>query len=120
MQNKLGRNSHYELSYEAVSRHIGGLTPTASIRCVDFGLQFEVSNSSSNLSMREASGQSFKSSVSHTWLHDTQDDRLTGSRGFYAKIFQEIAGIGGDAKFHKFEADGKFSRPLFPGAVSPA
>lgn len=67
--------------------------------------------------MREASGQSFKSSISHTWLRDTRDDKLTGTRGYYTKITQELAGIGGDAKFHKLEAEGQLSRPLFPGVV---
>jgi outer membrane protein insertion porin family len=67
--------------------------------------------------MREASGHSLKSSLSHTWVRDTRDDKLTGTRGFYTKAFQEVAGIGGDAKFHKLEAEGQFSRPLFPGAV---
>jgi len=34
MQNKLAGNSYYEVAYEAVFRHISGLTPTASIRYV--------------------------------------------------------------------------------------
>jgi len=67
--------------------------------------------------MREASGHSLKSSLSHTWVRDTRDDKLTGTRGIYTKVSQEIAGIGGDAKFHKLEAEGQLSRPLFPGAV---
>ena len=67
--------------------------------------------------MREASGQSFKSSLSHTWVRDTRDDKLTGTRGIYTKIYQEIAGIGGDAKFHKLEAEGQLSRSLFAGTV---
>jgi outer membrane protein assembly factor BamA len=68
-------------------------------------------------SMREASGHSFKSSLSHTWVRDTRDDRVIGTHGLYAKVHQEIAGIGGDAKFHKFEAEGQLSRSLCPGAV---
>jgi hypothetical protein len=32
VQNKLGGASYYEMAYEAVFRHISGLTPTASIR----------------------------------------------------------------------------------------
>lgn len=67
--------------------------------------------------MREASGQSFKSSILHTWLRDTRDNKLTGTRGFYTKITQELAGLGGDAKFHKLEAEGQLSRPIIPGVV---
>ena len=69
--------------------------------------------------MREASGHSFKSSLSHTWVRDTRDDKLTSTRGLYTKMYQEVAGIGGDAKFHKIEAEGQLSRALFPGAVRP-
>lgn len=68
--------------------------------------------------MREASGHSLKSSLSHTWVRDTRDDKLTGTKGLYLRVFQELAGLGGDAKFHKFEAQGQLSRPLFPGTVS--
>lgn len=67
--------------------------------------------------MRQAAGYSFKSSISHTLVNDTRDDKLAGTRGFYTKIFQEIAGLGGDALFHKFEAEGQLSRTLFPGTV---
>ena len=68
--------------------------------------------------MRKASGNSLKSSFSHTFIHDTWDNSLMGTRGLYMKVFQEVAGLGGDAKFHKFEAEGQLSRSLFPGTVS--
>ena len=68
--------------------------------------------------MRKASGNSLKSSFSHTFIHDTRDDNLMGTRGLYMKVFREVAGLGGDAKFHKFEAEGQLSRSLFPGTVS--
>lgn len=67
--------------------------------------------------MREAAGHSLKSSLSHTLVLDTRDDKLTGTRGYYMKVFHEIAGLGGDARFHKIEAEGQLSRPLFPGTV---
>ncbi|KAI0353404.1 hypothetical protein OH77DRAFT_628273 [Trametes cingulata] len=87
----------HEVGYEAVLRHISNLTPSASI------------------SMREAAGQSVKSSVYHSWTRDTRDDRLLGTRGSYTKLFQEFAGLGGDASFYKTEAHGQFARSLFPG-----
>ncbi|RDB18693.1 SAM50-like protein SPAC17C9.06 [Hypsizygus marmoreus] len=92
----VGRGAH-ELAYEAVLRHIGDLTPTASI------------------SMREAAGQTLKSSVSHSFTLDTRDDRLTATRGHYAKISNEFAGLGGDASFYKGEVEGQLSRPIFDG-----
>ncbi|KAJ7716259.1 surface antigen-domain-containing protein [Mycena maculata] len=87
----------HEFAYEAVLRHIGSLKPDAS------------------LNMREAAGQSVKSSVSHTFVLDSRNDRLTPTRGFYLKVAHETAGFGGDASFLKSETHGQVSRPIFPG-----
>ncbi|KAF8067576.1 surface antigen-domain-containing protein [Lyophyllum atratum] len=92
----LPRGAH-ELAYEAVLRHVGDLTPTASI------------------SMREYAGQTFKSSLSHSYILDTRDDRSMATRGYYAKVFNEYAGLGGDASFYKGELEGQISRPIFHG-----
>lgn len=67
--------------------------------------------------MREAAGQSVKSSVYHSWTRDTRDDRLLGTRGSYLKFYNELAGVGGDASFYKTEAQGQAARSLFPGVV---
>ncbi|KAF7334237.1 SAM50-like protein SPAC17C9.06 [Mycena sanguinolenta] len=87
----------HEFAYEAVLRHIGGLKDEAS------------------LSIREAAGQTVKSSVSHTFQLDNRDDRLFPTRGFYLKTAHEIAGFGGDAAFMKSETHAQMSRPLVPG-----
>ncbi|EMD31954.1 hypothetical protein CERSUDRAFT_119283 [Gelatoporia subvermispora B] len=94
----LGQGMH-EVAYEAVLRHISNLAPSASI------------------SIREAAGQNIKSAVSHTWVRDTRDDRLVGTRGSFLKFFNELAGLGGDASHYKTEAQGQFSRALFPGVT---
>ncbi|KAG6888003.1 hypothetical protein C0992_009956 [Termitomyces sp. T32_za158] len=87
----------HELAYEGVLRHIGGLTPTASI------------------GMREAAGQTFKSSLSHSFVIDSRNDRLMPTKGHYAKVFNEFAGLGGDASFYKCELEGQISRPVIGG-----
>ncbi|KAI9058029.1 hypothetical protein FKP32DRAFT_1582533 [Trametes sanguinea] len=87
----------HEIGYEAVLRQIGNLSPSASI------------------SMREAAGQSIKSSVYHSWTRDTRDDKILGTRGSYAKLFQEFAGLGGNASFYKTEAHGQLARSILPG-----
>ena len=40
------------------------------------------------------------------------------TRGFMTKLFQEFAGLGGQAAFYKAEIDGQISRTLLPGIVS--
>ncbi|KAG5641971.1 hypothetical protein DXG03_003845 [Asterophora parasitica] len=93
----LHRGGAHEFAYDAVLRHIGDLTPAASI------------------SMRESAGQTFKSALSHSYTLDTRNDRIMGSEGFYAKVFNEYAGIGGDASHYKGELEAQFSRPLVDG-----
>ncbi|KAK1226033.1 hypothetical protein PQX77_010992 [Marasmius sp. AFHP31] len=90
----------HEVAYEGVLRNIGSLTPTASF------------------SIREAAGQTSKSSVSYTYTVDTRDDRLSATRGFYTRLSQELAGIGGGTSFYKAETENHISRPIIPGVVS--
>ncbi|KAF8221118.1 hypothetical protein L208DRAFT_1455434 [Tricholoma matsutake] len=92
------RGAH-EFAYEAVLRNIDGLTPTASIP------------------MRESAGQTIKSALSHSYIIDTRDDRITATRGKYAKFFHEFAGLGGDASFYKTELEGQISRPVASGVT---
>ncbi|PPQ85020.1 hypothetical protein CVT25_010409 [Psilocybe cyanescens] len=91
-----------EFAYDAVIRHITSLTPTAS------------------MSTREAAGLSVKSSLSHSILYDTRDDRLAATSGVYAKLYQELAGLflGGDAHFYKTEAEAQISRKIGNSGVS--
>lgn len=67
--------------------------------------------------MRENAGQTIKSSVFHTWTRDTRDDSLFGTRGYYLKLSQEYAGLGGNASFCKTETQGQIARPVLPGLV---
>ena len=62
--------------------------------------------------MRQSAGTSVKSSLSHTFLYDTRDDKIAATRGAYGKFFQELAGFGtgGDAQFYKLEMEGQVSR----------
>ncbi|EIN09167.1 mitochondrial protein [Punctularia strigosozonata HHB-11173 SS5] len=88
----------HELAYEAVLRHIGSLTPTASI------------------SKRQSAGHTFKSAVSHSYTLDTRDSPIQGTRGALLKLSQELAGVGGgDASFYKVHGEASVTRPLFPG-----
>ena len=85
------------MGWEGVYRQIRDLTPTASI------------------TIREAAGETLKSSIFHSWIHDTRDDRIAATRGHYAKLYHEFAGLGGDASFYKTEAEGQISRPITEG-----
>lgn len=87
----------HELAYEASMRHINDLSPDVSLR------------------MRQSAGYTSKSSISHTFIRDTRDDPLQGTRGSYLRYVQELAGLGGDAAFFKTESDSRYSRALWGG-----
>ena len=69
--------------------------------------------------VRADAGDSFKSSLSHTWTRDTRDLPMLPSRGYLLRTISEIAGLGplkGDVAFGKFELDSQAAVPIpIPG-----
>ncbi|KAL5476991.1 hypothetical protein ACEPAI_3177 [Sanghuangporus weigelae] len=74
----VNRRTLNEIAYEASLRHIHALTEGASI------------------SIREEAGTSVKSALSHSWTHESRDDKAVPSRGGYLRTFNELAGLGGN------------------------
>ena len=72
--------------------------------------------------VRVDAGDSFKSSITHTWLTEQRDNPLLPSSGYMAKVTTELAGAGplkGDVAFLKSEADTQAAVPLpLPGLAS--
>lgn len=70
-------------------------------------------------SVRTDAGDSFKSSLTHTWTNDTRDIPMLPSRGYLFKTVSELAGLGplkGDVAFGKFEMDSQAAIPIpLPG-----
>lgn len=93
----------HTLSYNGFWRTITGLSEKASP------------------SVRVDAGDSFKSSITHTWLNDQRDYPLLPSRGYMAKLTSELAGFGplkGDVAFLKSELDSQLALPIpLPGVT---
>ncbi|KAH8430342.1 SAM complex subunit SAM50 [Aspergillus melleus] len=74
-------------------------------------------NASSTI--RADGGDSVKSSIFHSWVKDGRDNPLLPSRGYYAKTFNELAGLGalkGDVSFWKSEIETQGAVPIpIPG-----
>ncbi|KAH6616569.1 mitochondrial outer membrane protein-like protein [Boeremia exigua] len=65
--------------------------------------------------VRADAGDSFKSSLTHTWTNDKRDYPLLPSRGYLMKTVSELAGfsvLGGDASFFKTEAESQLAVPF--------
>ncbi len=69
--------------------------------------------------MRSDAGDSFKSSVTHTWVKDRRDNPLLPQSGYVTKTILELAGWGplqGDVAFAKSEIQTQGSMPIpMPG-----
>ncbi|KAJ6000159.1 hypothetical protein N7481_000568 [Penicillium waksmanii] len=98
----LSKSGHrHELGYNGYWRQITGLGEGASS------------------TVRADAGDSVKSSVFHSWVNDQRDNAMMPSRGYYAKIFNEVAGWGplkGDVSFWKSEIETQGAIPVpIPG-----
>ncbi|KAH8808579.1 mitochondrial outer membrane protein, partial [Xylogone sp. PMI_703] len=89
--------SRHQLSYTGVWRQITGLAANASP------------------TVRNDAGDSFKSSITHTWVADKRDNPLLPSRGYLFKTVSELAGWGplkGDVAFWKTEVETAGAVPI--------
>jgi outer membrane protein insertion porin family len=91
----------HELGYSGTWRQITGLAENASP------------------TVRGDAGDSFKSSITHSWINNRLDYPLLPSTGYYMKTVSELAGFGplkGDVAFGKFEAEAQAAVPVpIPG-----
>uniref|UniRef100_A0A3B4WJN9 SAMM50 sorting and assembly machinery component n=1 Tax=Seriola lalandi dorsalis TaxID=1841481 RepID=A0A3B4WJN9_SERLL len=91
------------LKWEGVWRELGCLARTASF------------------AVREESGHSLKSSLSHAMVIDTRNSSILPRKGGLFKIHQELAGYtGGDASFLKEDFEIQLNRSLFWDSVLSA
>lgn len=80
----------HEIGYNGLWRQVTGLAPNAS------------------RTVREDAGDSFKSSLTHTWVKDRRDNPSLPTKGYYTKTMAELAGFGplqGDVAFLKTEIE---------------
>lgn len=82
--------SMHEFGYNGFWRQLTGLSQNASP------------------SVRNDAGDTFKSSISHTWINDRRDNPILPTSGYYTRTNNEIAGLGplaGDVAFLKSELE---------------
>ncbi|KAG6995850.1 hypothetical protein G7Y79_00041g078020 [Physcia stellaris] len=93
--------TRHELSYSGTWRQITGL------------------GSSASPTVRGDAGDSFKSSITHTYINDRRDNALLPTRGYFTKTLLELAGWGplqGDVAFAKTELQTQGAIPIpLPG-----
>lgn len=93
--------TRHELGYSGTWRQITGLASNASP------------------TIRGDAGDSFKSSITHTWIKDRRNNPLLPTSGYFTKTILELAGWGplvGDVGFAKSEIQTQAAMPIqIPG-----
>ncbi|KAF2007014.1 hypothetical protein P154DRAFT_454921 [Amniculicola lignicola CBS 123094] len=94
----LTENGHkHEIGYTGVRRLVTSLAENASP------------------TVQAEAGDSFKSSITHTWINEKRDYPLLPSKGYLMKTVSELAGYGplkGDVAFFKSEAESQVALPF--------
>ena len=93
--------ARHEFGYNGTWRQVTGLASSASP------------------TVRGDAGDSFKSSITHTWIKDRRDNPVIPTRGYFTKSILELAGWGplqGDVAFAKSEIQTQGALPIpIPG-----
>jgi len=87
----------HEFGYSGIWRQVTGLAGNASP------------------TIRADAGDSFKSSLTHTWINDKRDYPMLPNSGYLMKTVSELAGVGplqGDVAFFKSEAESQIALPF--------
>jgi len=69
-------------------------------------------DSDASLFIKEQEGVEFMSMVGHTLTYDTLDSRLIPTEGYRLKLGNDIAGLGGDARFLRTDVEGSYYFPM--------
>jgi outer membrane protein insertion porin family len=62
--------------------------------------------------IRNQEGRNLTSAVGQTLTYDARDNKFNPTKGYFLSLSQEIAGLGGDAKFIKHEAKSSYYYPI--------
>ncbi|NDE90559.1 MAG: outer membrane protein assembly factor BamA, partial [Alphaproteobacteria bacterium] len=63
--------------------------------------------------VREQAGEWISSSLGHELMLDKRNSKLNPSEGFYLKMNNDLAGLGGDVQFLRTKLGGAYYMPLF-------
>jgi outer membrane protein insertion porin family len=65
-----------------------------------------------SLAIRLAEGEYWTSSVGTSVMYDTRNHPKTPNRGVYFQLGTDLAGLGGDVQYARFQGEGRFYYPI--------
>ncbi len=84
-------------------------TSTSALTCV--------TNGEASLAIKEAAGTRLTSAVGNTFSYNTLDNGRNPTRGLYAELRTDVAGVGGDSKWIKGQGDIRYYYPIWDDVV---
>ncbi|MFN7038264.1 MAG: outer membrane protein assembly factor BamA [Alphaproteobacteria bacterium] len=69
-------------------------------------------NSDASIYIKEQEGKYSTSSIGHSLFYDKTNSRIDPTKGYSLNFDQELAGLGGKAKFFKEELNGRYYTPF--------
>ena len=67
--------------------------------------------------IREQEGSRITSAIGQELTYDARDSRITPTDGYFVRLSNDLAGLGGDAYFLRTRLAAGFYQPLFSGSV---
>ncbi|OWA54204.1 Sorting and assembly machinery component 50-like protein B [Hypsibius exemplaris] len=102
VQTELGPLTRHRVGWEGSWRYLNSLNPRTP---------YEV---------RQYAGHTLKSAVVNEIVHDTRDHAMLPEEGVLARFSNELAGLGGDVKHVKSEANFQVNLPIWRSIVAQA
>ena len=109
--------------YNDCSSPIIGFTPgTTGAQAADTTYNCQAvnttySNYEASLAVKESAGARITSQVGYAVSYNTLDNVRNPSQGIYAEFKQDVAGAGGDARYVKTIAEGRYFYPIWDDVV---
>jgi outer membrane protein insertion porin family len=105
--------------YNDCTYPIPGFTPGSpgAPTAVPTALDSCVANGEASLAIKQAAGRRLTSLVGYTLSYNSLDNVKNPSQGFYGEVRQDLAGLGGDAKFIRTTFDSRYYYPLYEDIV---
>lgn len=79
-----------------------------------------LSNAEASLAIKEAAGTRLTSAVGSTLAFSNLDNVRNPTKGLYAELRTDVAGLGGDSKWARAQADMRYYYPVFDDVVAIA
>jgi outer membrane protein insertion porin family len=76
-----------------------------------------ITNGEASLAIKEAAGTRLTSLIGYTLSYNSLDSGRNPTQGFYGEFKQDIAGLGGDAKYIRSTFDSRYYYPLYEDIV---